>query len=147
VKIARDRTERRSIPLKRCVQTENSRASWSLAERRVANRSMDGMLKHAREPKPQGADMSMTGSTTWVVYQSVQGKAMGAKSICEQREWEALERSHPGANELLASGLASESQAEKLARGTSGDVKKRAVANRKISRFQNEPIEDEAEAA
>jgi len=85
--------------------------------------------------------MPMTGRSTWVVYQSVQGKQMGAKSICEQREWEALERSNPGANELLIGGLQSESQAEKLARGTSGDAKKRAVAGRKISQFQIAPVE------
>ena len=85
--------------------------------------------------------MPMAGRSTWVVYQSVQGKQMGAKSICEQREWEALERSNPGANQLLAGGLQSESQAEKLARGTSGDAKKRAVAGRKISQFQNVPAE------
>jgi hypothetical protein len=89
--------------------------------------------------------MPMAGNSTWVVYQSVQGKQMGAKSICEQREWEALERSHPGANELLATGLNSESQAEKLARGTSGDVKKRAVPGRKISQFQNVPAIDSEE--
>lgn len=87
--------------------------------------------------------MPMAGSSTWVVYQSVQGKQMGAKSICEQREWEAMERSHPGVNELLATGLNSESQAEKLARGTSGDAKKRAVAGRKISQFQNVPAGDD----
>jgi hypothetical protein len=85
----------------------------------------------------------MAGSSTWVVYQSVQGKQMGAKSICEQREWEALERTNPGANELLAAGLQSESQAEKLARGTSGDAKKRAVPGRKISQFQNVPTDDD----
>jgi hypothetical protein len=85
--------------------------------------------------------MPMAGRSTWVVYQSVQGKQMGAKSICELREWEALERSHPGVNELLVGGLQSESQAEKLARGTSGDAKKRAVAGRKISLFQNAPAE------
>src|SRR3954468_7467243 len=87
--------------------------------------------------------MPMMGRSNWVVYQSVQGKQMGAKSICDQREWEALERANPGANLLIASGLTSESQAEKLARGTSGDVKKRAVAGRKISRFQNNPDAEE----
>jgi hypothetical protein len=87
--------------------------------------------------------MPNAGSSTWVVYQSVQGKQMGAKSICDQREWEALERTNPGVNELLASGLMSESQAEKLARGTSGDAKKRNVAARKISQFQNVPADED----
>jgi len=87
--------------------------------------------------------MPLSRRSTWVVFQSVQGKQMGAKSVCAQSEWEALERSHPGANELIASGLESETAAEKLARGTSGDPKKRAVAGRKISQFQNSSIEDE----
>lgn len=87
--------------------------------------------------------MPLPGRSTWVVFQSVQGKQMGAKSICDQREWEALERANPGANELIASGLESETAAEKLARGTSGDAKKRAVAGRKISQFQNSAIEED----
>ena len=75
---------------------------------------------------------------SWVVYQSVQGKQLGAKSVCDAREWAALEAANPGANEVLHSGLQSESQAEKLARGTSGDAKKRAVGTAKrISLFQN----------
>jgi hypothetical protein len=88
--------------------------------------------------------MPMSGTSTWVVYQTVHGKQMGAKSICEQREWDALEAANPGMNELIASGLASETQAEKLARGTSGDAKKRAVGTpKRISLFANVPIEDD----
>ena len=87
--------------------------------------------------------MPLSSRSTWVVFQSVQGKQMGAKSVCQQREWEALERSNPGANELIASGLESETAAEKLARGSAGDPKKRAVAGRKISQFQNSAIEED----
>ena len=92
--------------------------------------------------------MPMSGTSTWVVYQSVQGKQMGAKSICEQREWEVMEAANPGMNEILHAGLGSESQAEKLARGTSGDIKKRAVnAAKRISQFQNPPVEEFGEEA
>lgn len=62
---------------------------------------------------------------SWVVYQTIQGTRAGMKSVCEQSEWEALELSKPGLNTLIQEGLASESEADKLARGTSGDAKRR----------------------
>ena len=61
----------------------------------------------------------------WVVYEAVQGNDIGRKSLCRQSEWEALESRHPGHNKLIQGGIASETEAEKLARGTSGDAKKR----------------------
>ena len=57
----------------------------------------------------------------WAVYEAVQGKAVGVRSVCTDSEWQALEVSHPGANVLVRSGIASEADAERLARGTSGD--------------------------
>ncbi len=63
----------------------------------------------------------------WAVYEVVQGKQAGRKVMCRQSQWEALALSHPGANVLIQGGIASESEAEKLARGTSGDVKPRAA--------------------
>jgi hypothetical protein len=87
---------------------------------------------------------TLGGASHWVVYMSVQGKQMGAKSVCTQAEWDALEAAQPGANQLIQADL-SESAAEKLARGSAGDPKKRPIgASRKISRFQNDPIEAEA---
>ena len=62
----------------------------------------------------------------WAVYEVVQGKQAGMKVMCPQSQWEALALSHPGANALIRDGITSESEAEKLARGTSGDAKPRA---------------------
>ena len=60
----------------------------------------------------------------WVVYQvSIDGKATGVNVVCEQGEWEQLELAHPGLYTLIRSGIASEAEAERLARGTSGDAK------------------------
>lgn len=58
---------------------------------------------------------------TWTVYQAVQGKVVGIRSVCTDSEWQALELSHPGLNVLVQQGLTNEADAERLARGTSGD--------------------------
>jgi hypothetical protein len=62
---------------------------------------------------------------SWVVYQSVDGPRMGMKSVCEASEWEVLQTSQSTAVKLIKKNIESESEAEKLARGTSGDPKKR----------------------
>jgi hypothetical protein len=57
----------------------------------------------------------------WVVYRRpVKGHPGGLRAVCEQREWEALERSRPGYYTLVEADLANEGEAERLARGTSG---------------------------
>jgi hypothetical protein len=43
--------------------------------------------------------------------------------VCEQAEWDAMERDQPGRYKLVRSGIMSEVEAELLARGTSGDAK------------------------
>ena len=62
---------------------------------------------------------------SWVVYQSVDGPRMGMKSVCEASEWDALQTAQSGAVKLIKKNIVSESEAEKLARGNSGDPKKR----------------------
>ena len=58
----------------------------------------------------------------WVVYRmSMDGKTPGINVVCEQAEWDAMELAHPGRHVLVRSGIASEAEAERLARGTSGD--------------------------
>ena len=62
----------------------------------------------------------------WVVYRMTLSKgAVGGNVVCEQREWDALEAARPGFHTLVRSGLATEQEAEKLARGTAGDTKPR----------------------
>ena len=61
----------------------------------------------------------------WVVYEAVLGNDIGRRWVCKQSEWEAIELRQPGFNKLIQRGITSETDAEKLARGTSGDVQKR----------------------
>lgn len=59
---------------------------------------------------------------TWVIYQAVvKGVANGGHGVCEQEEWDRMERSSPGRQVLIQAGIASEAVAERLARGTKGD--------------------------
>ena len=63
----------------------------------------------------------------WVVYRmSMDGKTPGINVVCEQAEWDAMELAHPGRHVLVRSGITNEAEAEKLARGTSGDPTPRA---------------------
>ena len=60
---------------------------------------------------------------TWVVYRMTLPKqAVGGNVVCEQSEWDALELARPGYHTLLHSGIKTEQEAEKLARGTAGDT-------------------------
>jgi hypothetical protein len=59
---------------------------------------------------------------TWVVYlMTVRGDQVPRTAVCEQSEWDAMELARPGFHTLIQSGIATETEAEKLARGTSGD--------------------------
>ncbi len=56
-------------------------------------------------------------SELWVVYRmTIRGKTHGMIAICEQGEWDAMERALPGHHTLVLAGIASESEAERLAR-------------------------------
>ena len=58
----------------------------------------------------------------WVVHRMTLPKnAIAGNVVCEQREWDALEAERPGYHTLLHTGLKTEQEAEKLARGTAGD--------------------------
>ena len=60
----------------------------------------------------------------WVVYtMGPLGKTPGVNVVCEQTEWDAVELAHPGRHTLVRSGITNEAEAEKLARGASGDAK------------------------
>jgi hypothetical protein len=56
----------------------------------------------------------------WVVYRSRLAGTQGPNAVCEQAEWDAMEMAEPGVNTLLRSGVASEAEAEKLAREMPG---------------------------
>lgn len=61
----------------------------------------------------------------WVVYETVKGPKLGMRSVCTAGEWKSLQTSHPEHNQLVKDGITDETEAEKLARGTSGDPKSR----------------------
>jgi len=68
----------------------------------------------------------------WVVYRmTLHGAAVGGNVVCEQREWDAIEAAQPGYHTLLHTGLKTEQEAEKLARGTAGDNYGRRTAKSK----------------
>jgi hypothetical protein len=62
---------------------------------------------------------------TWVVYLMTGKKTNGMKAVCEKTEWDAMEKAKPGQHQLIQEGIVSESEAELLARGVSGDSKPR----------------------
>jgi len=67
-------------------------------------------------------------AVSWVVYKmTVRGKQgeSEARAVCEQVEWDAMERDRPGYHALVQDNIATEGEAERLARGTSGDPKVR----------------------
>jgi hypothetical protein len=70
----------------------------------------------------------LDGAMSWVVYRmTVKNNADGMNAVCEQGEWDAMELARPGYHTLVKSGITNECEAEKLARGTSGDpVRRRA---------------------
>ena len=67
---------------------------------------------------------------TWVVYLMNGGKTTGMKAVCEQSEWDAMERAKPGMLHLVQQGIATDTEAEILARGDSGATKARGWKTR-----------------
>jgi len=62
----------------------------------------------------------------WVVYKvAVRGNADGMNAVCEQSEWEAMELARPGYHTLVRAHIMDETEAERLARGSSGDPVRR----------------------
>src|SRR5262245_33383478 len=82
-----------------------------------------GILSVAPRGTATGEEQRMSARNgTWVVYLiTIHGKPTGLSAVCEQDEWDAMERATPGHHTLVRSGIATEAEAEKLARGTSGD--------------------------
>lgn len=71
-------------------------------------------------------------SIAWVVYRmTLHGNTVGGNVVCEQREWDAIELARPGYHTLLHSGLKTEQEAERLARGTAGDTVRGSAGKKK----------------
>jgi hypothetical protein len=59
----------------------------------------------------------------WVVYlRTLHGRQTPMNVVCEQGEWDAMELANPGQYTLVMEGIASEGEADRIARG-------RAVVN------------------
>jgi hypothetical protein len=64
----------------------------------------------------------MKGTVSWVVYRmTVHKKPNEGIAVCEQQEWDAMERLQPGYHTLIEGGIANEAQAEQLARSSTVD--------------------------
>ena len=60
---------------------------------------------------------------SWVVYKmTIPGQPVRKSAVCEQREWDEMERTRPGYHQLVWAGIPNESEAEKLARADSGNA-------------------------
>jgi hypothetical protein len=66
---------------------------------------------------------STTVCHAWVVYRMTLPKnVIGGNVVCEQREWDIIEAARPGYHTLLHSGIRTEQEAEKLARGAASQL-------------------------
>jgi hypothetical protein len=85
-------------------------------------------------------------STGWVVYRmTLRPGEFGGNVVCEQREWDVIEVARPGFHLLVRAGIGTEQEAEKLARGTAGDIKLRKPwQQRRADRTRREALESVA---
>jgi hypothetical protein len=66
-------------------------------------------------------------SESWVVYvMTVHKHPNGLNAVCEQSEWEQMELAQPGYHKLVKADITNEGEAERLARGTAGDARRRS---------------------
>jgi hypothetical protein len=80
----------------------------------------------------EGAMRKAEPAVSWVVYlMTLHNNPGGMNAVCEQSEWEEMERSQPGFHKLVRAGIPSEAEAERLARGTSGDARKSPYPRRR----------------
>jgi hypothetical protein len=85
-----------------------------------------GILTCSRRQQRTGeAPMRAANAVLWVVYQMPlppkHGQSVAVNAVCEQSEWDEMARARPGYFTLIRGGITDEAEAEKLARGTSGD--------------------------
>ena len=74
--------------------------------------------------------MRTTRQQSWCVYETtLKGRAEATRSVCESGEWEAMSAAKPGLYTLVMAGIATEGEAERMARGKSGDAAPRKGAN------------------
>lgn len=66
----------------------------------------------------------------WAVYETLSGPTVGRRTVCSASEWKSIQTREPGRHKIIREAITDESEAEKLARGTSGDIKSRHTIDR-----------------
>ncbi len=62
-------------------------------------------------------------AATWAVFHTpATARECGRTTVCSQAEWDAIEREWPGRHTLVRGNIASEAEAERVARAASGYV-------------------------
>src|SRR2546429_3237960 len=91
---------------------------WTLCYEQRRTRSWYDALLRSENDGNRGRGMNtMEKMELWVVYlMSVHRKPAGMNAVCEQSEWDAMDLARPGYHTLVRSGIASEAEAEKIAR-------------------------------
>ncbi len=57
----------------------------------------------------------------WVVYKmNIHGRLSSPNAVCEQREWDEMQRLRAGHHTLIREGMTNEPEAERLARESPG---------------------------
>jgi hypothetical protein len=64
---------------------------------------------------------------SWVVYKMNLAGSTGPNAVCEQSEWEEMEKANPGHHQLIKQGISSEAEAERLARESPGGTAAKAA--------------------
>jgi len=73
-------------------------------------------------------------ANSWAVYQiAANGKEPDVNAMCDQDDWAEIERLSAGRCILIRANITNEGEAERLARGTSGDAKPRVKPQRLAS--------------
>lgn len=84
--------------------------------------------------------MRAVASNSWVVYSMpLRHSPNPMRAVCEQSEWEKMNREKPDFYTLIQAGITNEGEAERLARGTSGEVPRRTT-NRVIRQWPGESV-------
>jgi hypothetical protein len=66
----------------------------------------------------------------WVVYKRNQSGPQGPNAVCEQTEWDEMERQQPGYHTLIRAGITNEPEAERLARESPGGTAVKGVSRK-----------------
>lgn len=86
------------------------------------------MVSGMRQHEHEAAMRKKKQVEAWVVYKmSLHGVTSGPNAVCEQAEWDAMEREQPGRHLLIQSGISNEPEAERVARESPGGTAERPV--------------------